>query len=481
MCDKRATIRGGLSVTAARPIHRSLLLALLLLTQFLVVLLDVDATLALPAIQRDLGFAITGLQWVQTAYMIGFGGFLLLAGRAADLFGRRRILVAGLAVFTLASVWCGLAPSAVALVLGRAVQGLGSALAAAAALSIVTVTFTRGAERDRALGLYGLVSGLAATLGLLVGGVVTELMSWRWVFLVMVPVSAAAALAILRVVPPHPGARGERLDLAGAILGSSAITLLVLGVSQAGTAGWTGGATIGPLLGAVAVAAAFVARERRAAAPILPLGVLRLRNVVGGNVATLVFGALMLGVLALTSVFLQDARGLSPIECGLWMLPTGLGSLTLSVIASRLVGRFGFRAMLALALALMAGGSAGLAAVGADGSLWLVYLPAAAVFGAGICFAEVSSVITTSEDLGHGAEAGLSSGLWSTSMQVGGAVGLGVMATVMAHGSGAGTAGVADGFHDAALLGAGIGVAGILVVLAVVRDRHRVASVQISD
>jgi EmrB/QacA subfamily drug resistance transporter len=468
-------MHGAVSLEPARPAHPNLLLGLLLLTQFLVVLLDVDATLALPAIQRDLGFSVADLQWVQTAYMIGFGGFLLLAGRGADLLGRRRVLVGGLAVFTLASVWCGIAPSAVTLVLGRAVQGFGSALAAAAALSIVTVTFTRGAERDRALGLYGLVSGIAATLGLLVGGVVTELMGWRWVFLIMVPVSAAAALAILRVVPPYPGARGAgRLDVAGAVTASAAIALLVLGVSEAGSAGWTDAAAIGPLLGAVALGAAFVARERRAAAPILPLGVLRLRNVVGGNAATLVFGAMLLGVLALMSIYLQDARGLSPIECGLWMLPTGLGSLTLSVAASRLVGRFGFRRMLAVALVLTAAGAGGLSAAGADGSLWLVFLPAAVLFGIGICFAEVSSVITTSEDLGHGADAGLSSGLWSTSTQVGGAIGLGVMAAVMAQGAdGPGAAGVAAGFQDAMLLGAGIGAVGVAIVLAVVRDRHR--------
>jgi EmrB/QacA subfamily drug resistance transporter len=450
------------------------LLALLLLTQFLVVLLDVDVTLALPDIQRELGFSAADLQWVQTAYMIGFGGFLLLAGRAADLFGRRTVLVAGLGLFTLASIGCGVAPSAIVLVLARAVQGLGSALAAASALSIITVTFARGPQRDRALGLVGLVSGIAATSGLLLGGVVTEVLGWRWVFLILVPVSLLAALATQRVVPAHRGTPAAgALDVAGAAAASVAIAVLVLGLSESVEAGWASVATLGPLAGALLLGGAFVLRERRAAAPVLPLRVLRLRNVVGGNVTTLVFGAVMLGTLALLSVFLQEARGLSAIECGLWMLPTGMGSLLLSVAVSRLVGLLGFRTVLALAMLVLTVGAAILAAVGADGSLWVVYLPGAIVFGAGLALAEVSTVITTSEDLGHGPDAGLSSGLWSTSTQVGGAIGLGVMATVMSRG-----ADIAGGFTAAALVAAGIAAVGLVIVLCLVRDPRRVPAAE---
>jgi EmrB/QacA subfamily drug resistance transporter len=445
------------------------LLFLLLLTQFLVVLLDVAITLALPEVQRELGFAAADLQWVQTAYMIGFGGFLLLAGRAADLFGRRNVLVAGLGLFTVASVACGVAPSALGLVLGRAGQGLASALAAAAALSIITVSFERGAQRDRALGLVGLVSGIAATIGLLLGGVITELLGWRWVFLLLVPVGAAAAIGIRLVAPTYPGQRGAgALDVAGALSASAAITLLVLGLAESSDAGWTAPATLGPIVGAVVLLVAFVAREKQAAAPVLPLHVLRMRNLVGGNLGALVFGAVMLGALALASIYLQEARGASAIECGLWMLPTGTGSLLLSVAVSRLVGLLGFRAVLALGLLLLGAGAAGLAAVGAHGSLWFVFLPAVIVFGAGISLSEVSSVITASDDLGHGEDAGLSSGLWSTSTQVGGAIGLGVMATVMAHG-----ADVAAGFTRAMLVAVAIAVLGVAGVLAVVRDARR--------
>jgi EmrB/QacA subfamily drug resistance transporter len=440
-----------------------------LLTQFLVVMLDTEATLALPAIERDLGFSAGNLQWVQTAYMIGFGGFLLLAGRAADVFGRRRLLVLGLTTFTLSSALAGAAPSSEVLVAARAAQGLASALASAAALSIITVTFVRSEERDAALGAWGLVSGSGATVGFLVGGLVADLASWRWVFFILIPFGAFAAIASLLMVPAHgPTDRDQPLDLLGAVTSTVGLVALVFGVSESGTEGWASAATISGLVVGVVLLACFVACEARAASPLLPLHVLRLRNLVGGNVATLVFGAILLGIFALLSIYLQEGRGYSPIECGLALLPTGAASLLLSVRAGRLAGRYGKRRVLLSGMALLSAGSAALALATHDSSYLLGLLPASALFGIGICGTEVGSVITSVHDLGHTDAAGLASGLWSSSLQVGGALGLAVLATVMAA-SGRGAVGVTEGFRSAAFVAAGIGVVGVVVVWLILR------------
>jgi MFS family permease len=454
---------------------RSRLLALLLLTQFLVVLLDTATVLALPQIQHELGFRTGNLQWVQTSYMIAFGGLLLLAGRCADIFGRRRILVGGLGLFTLTSALCGLAGSPAMLIAGRAGQGVASAFASAAALSIVTVSFTQGRDRDTALGAWGLVSGSAASVGLLFGGVLTEWLGWAWVFFSLLPLSAFGCIASLRLVPPHLGSHGNgRLDVGGALVGTLAVTAFVFAVADSTSSGWISVSVLGGLASSALLVAAFIARERHARTPILPLGVLSTGNVSAGNVATAFFGAILLGVFALTSIYLQEGCGFSAIASGLAMLAMGVMSVLLSVAASRLVGRLGPRTVLAGGLGLLGAGSAALAAVGGGGpsSVLAAFLPASVVFGAGIAATEVSSMITSTDDLGHGDLAGLASGLWSTSLQVGGAVGLAVLATVMTSRAGtASPAAVVSGYRVAALVASGLGAAGAALVLVTVKER----------
>lgn len=453
------------------------LLVLLLLTQFLVVLLDTNTALALPHIQRALGFAPANLQWVQTSYMLTFGGLLLLAGRCADIFGRRRMLVGGLALFTLASALCGAAGSPAVLIAGRAIQGIASAFASAAALAIITVSFTPGRDRDTALGAWGLVSGFAASLGLLIGGVLTEWLGWDWVFLSLLPLSSAAFLFSLRLVPTDHGApRDRRLDVGGALLGTLAVSALVFALAQATASSWTSATVAAALAGSLVLVVAFVARERRAAYPILPLTALGTGNVAAGNVATLFLGAILLGMFALTSIYLQEGCGFSSVGCGLAMLPMGMMSVLLSVGVSRLVGRFGSRLVLACGLGLLGCGSAALAAVGGGGSVLIAFLPASVLFGAGIAATEVSSIITSTDDLGHGDLAGLASGLWNTSLQVGGAVGFAVLSTVMLGStSGLSAAAVVSGYRSAALTACGLAAVGATFVLARVRQRSRPA------
>ncbi len=445
----------------------------MLLTQFLVVLLDTSTVLALPEIQRQVGFSARSLQWVQTSYMIAFGGPLLLAGRCADIFGRRLMLVSGLALFTAASALCGLAASPAVLVAGRALQGVASAFASAAALSIITVTFTRGPERNVALGSWGLVSGLSASVGLLLGGTLTEWLGWNAVFLSLLPFSVLALVASLRLVPAYHGDHGSvPLDVLGALLGTGTVVALVFGVAESTTYGWRSIPVTAGVVASLVLGLAFVAQERRAAAPMLPPAALRTGNVGAGSVATFVFGAILLAVLALTSVYLQNGRALSPVACGLAMLPTGAMSLLLSVHASHLVGRFGVRAVLASGLGVLGAGCGALAAVGGSGSIVATFVPAGVLFGAGIAGTEVASMITSTDDLGHGELAGLASGLWSTALQVGGAVGLAVLATVMADATaGHGQAVVISGYRDAALVACGLGLAGAVFVLCAVRRR----------
>lgn len=475
---ERAPARPGPSTGAAYPTpattltgHR-LFLSLMLLTQFLVVLLDTVAALGLPAIQRDLGFSGPDVQWVLTAYLIAYGGLLVLAGRTADVFGRRRVLVGGLLLFTAASCLCGAAGSAATLIAARAVQGAGAAFASAAALSMVTVMFT-GRARHAALGAWGLVSGFSASVGVVLGGIVTELLGWRWTFLLLAPLGLAIAL-LTRRFAPGLGAlpRTRPLDVGGAVTCTVGVTLVVLGISRSHDAALTSPGTLAPFAAGVAMIAFFLAWERRAAAPLMPLWVLRRRSVVGSNLGAAVFGAVLFGVFILASLYLQDGLGYEPIATGLALVPMGVMSLTLGVAVGRLVTRFGYRAIVVIGLAVMAAG-AGALSVGAGDGLLAAFLPASLLFGVGLCLSEISTIIGATDELGHGELAGLASGLWSTAFQLGGAIGTAILTTVMAAASDdAGAQGVIDGFAMAAATGAGIALAGALLVLGILPARR---------
>jgi MFS family permease len=438
---------------------RRMLLGLLLTTQCLVVLLDTASALALPGIQRDLGFAPQDLQWVLTAYILGFGGLLLLGGRAADLAGRRRVLVGGLAVFALASLACAVAGSPLALTVARGVQGAGAAFASAAGLSIVTVIFT-GAARNAALGAWGIVSGASASIGLVTGGIVTDVLGWRWSFGLIVPIAVATVLLSLRFVPALPGSGREKpLDVAGAALCTGGIALFVLGISGVQDGGWGTTRTSGGLLGGAALLAAFLAWERRAADPLVPPWVLRTRSVVGTNLGAGVLGASLLGVFMIASLYLQDGLRHGPLEAGLLMLPTGAASLVAGGDVGRLVGRVGYRPVIVAGLLVLAGGALALS-LAAGHPVLLSFAPALLLFGVGIVLSEVSSLIGATDDLGHGELAGLASGLWSTSFQLFGAVGVALLVTIATAHPGDGAAGAVDGFERATLVGAGIALAG---------------------
>jgi MFS family permease len=364
------------------------------------------------------------------------------------------------------------------LIAGRALQGVASAFASASALSIITVTYSRGQERDRALAAWSVTSGFSASLGLLLGGVVTQVLDWPWVFGLLLPASAVATIGTLVIVPTYAGTgTSGSLDVLGALLGTLTVIAFTAGISDSATFGWGSPETILPLIATIPCAIAFVARERRAAEPLLPLRVFRLRNLVGGNIATVVFGAVLLGMFALSSIYLQDGRGYTPVEAGLAMLAMGATSLILSMLVPWVLVRVGLRLVLAVSLATLGAGCVALGLVGHNGSLWLAFIPAALLFGVGISGCEVSGMIASTEDLGHGPLAGLASGLWNSSLQIGGAVGLAVLATAMASAPSLGTTGVADGYRKAALIATGFALVGAFVTAVIVRDRSTQAPI----
>jgi EmrB/QacA subfamily drug resistance transporter len=273
--------------------HRWLVLGLLCTAQLLVVLDATIVNIALPSIQSDLGFSDTNLQWVINAYVLTFGGLLLLGGRAADMFIRRNVFLAGLMVFVLASLACGLSGSEGTLIGGRALQGMGAAMMSAAALSILVVTFSRGKERNIALGVWGATSGVAGALGVILGGALTSGPGWEWVFFINVPIGLAAGAASLRFVAPHRAQERPPLDLVGALTATAGIGLLIFAIVRTEQEGWGSAATLGCIASAVALLAAFVAVEARHRAPLAPLGVFRLRNLSGGNAIALLLGSVM--------------------------------------------------------------------------------------------------------------------------------------------------------------------------------------------
>src|SRR5215212_283568 len=464
------------SQTSHRPGHRGKtagmgLLVLLALAQ-LMVILDISAVnVALPAMARDLGIAGADIGWAITSYSLIFGSLLLLGGRAADLLGRRRVFLAGLGVFTLASLASALAGGAAALFAARAGQGLGAALLSPAALAIIMAAFPRGTDRARALGAWGAVGGAGAAVGVLLGGTLTELVDWRLIFLVNLPVGLALAAGALQVVPrdaARPMWRG--LDLRGALLATLSVGALVFAASQADSAGWASAQTLG--LGAAALAglAAFALLELRTAQPLLAVRRLADRGVGGGSLMMLVVSAVLFGTFLLSSLYMQSVLGAGPLESGLAFLPMA-AALGVGVhLGTHVISHAGVRVPLAGALAVAAGGMLLLTGVDADGSYITDLLPGMLIAGIGLGVALVAvsiSVMTgATED-----EAGMLSGLNTTGHEIGGSLGIAALATVATGPLGA-TAGpgaasaLAGGIADAFLLAGGL--AGVASVLALV-------------
>src|SRR5689334_7147846 len=398
----------------------------------LMVILDQTiVNVALPSIQEDLGFTQSSLAWVVNAYLIAFGGLLLLAGRFGDLLGRRSVFLAGMVVFTTASLVCGLAGSQTMLIAARFVQGAGGALASAVILGMIVTMFPKPGEQAKAIGIYSFVASAGASIGLLSGGVLTQALNWHWIFFVNVPIGIATLLLALKMVPRDAGL-GIRhgFDAAGAVLVTGALMLGVYAIVGAETHGWGSGRTLGLGVVALALLAAFVWRESTAATPLLPLRVFRSRNVAGANLVQALLVAGALGMFFLAVLYLQRVLGFDALETGVAFLPVSLAIGVLSLgFSARLNLRFGGRAVLVPGMALVSLGLAWLTRAPVDGSYAVDVLPAMLLLGvgAGVSF---PALMTLAMSGANEADAGLASGLVNTTMQVGGALGIAVLATL---------------------------------------------------
>jgi EmrB/QacA subfamily drug resistance transporter len=357
-----------------------------LCTAFFMVVLDVAiVNVALPSIQRDLGFSQSGLQWIVSAYALTFGGLLLLGGRAADILGRRRILMGGVALFTLASLFAGLATSPATLIAARALQGAGAAAMTPASLSLLIETFPAGRERNTALGVWGAVGATGGTVGLILGGVLTEKAGWEWLFFLNVPFGIAVfALAPFVLVPAARRTCARCFDAAGAVTVTAALTLLVYALVTGGNSGWSSTHTLGLIAAAVALLGVFAAIERRAKAPVIPFGLLQRPLLVAANASGLLLGAAFNGMIFLVTLYLQRALGYSPLQTGIAWLALSLPSLAASVTGAWLVGRIGLRAPLVLGPAIAALSMWLLSRLPADAAYARDLLPPLVIAGVGI-------------------------------------------------------------------------------------------------
>jgi EmrB/QacA subfamily drug resistance transporter len=468
-----------MDATTARD-RRWIALILLCAAQFVVVLDAAIVNVALPSIQRDLHFSQTDLQWVVNAYVLTFGGFMLLGGRAADLLGRRRVFMAGLVLFSLASLAGGLAETPGLLIGARAVQGLGAAILAPAALSIVTVTFAEGAERNKALGVWGAVAGSGGAAGVLLGGILTDSLGWQWVLFVNVPIGiAAAAIAPTLLAESRREGVEREFDLLGALTSTAGLTVLVYAVVKAVDNGWGSTTTLGLLALSVVLLGAFVLTESRARQPLMPFRVFRIGSVAGANATGVLTGAALFSMFFFISLYMQQILGFDALEAGLAYLPLAVSIIFAAGVASQLVTRLGARPVLVGGLVLVAAGLVWFSQVSVGGSYVADVLGPSLLAGWGLGFAFVPMTIASQAGIGH-ADAGLASGLINTAQQVGGALGLAVLATVansttdsaMSAAHGARSAlpqALTDGFSDAFLVGAGIAVAAVLVAALTIK------------
>jgi EmrB/QacA subfamily drug resistance transporter len=456
--------------------RRGLALGLVLLAQLLVVIDVSIVTLALPTIQRALHFSPVSLQWVLSGYALVFGGFLLLGGRLADLLGRRRVLIVGAAVFTAASLACGLATSSGMLVAARAVEGLGAALMAPAALSLILAMFPEGPERNKALGAFGAVSGAGGAVGVLAGGMLTTWLSWPWIFFVNLPFGALILTGARPLLPESRADLGHRrFDVAGAVTVTGGLSLLVYAVVTASSRGWGSAATIGLLIGAAALIAAFTVIEARSPAPLVPLSFFRNRTVAAANVAGLLLGGLMYPMFVFLSLYMQQVLGYSAIRAGLAFLVIAVGIIASSGLAQGLVTRAGAKAVLAAGLVGFAIAQLLFLRLPAAGTYTTDLLPGFLIVAAALGLAFVGDLIASATGV-RSADAGLASGLINTSQQIGGAIGLAVTTSVAAARTTtllrAGhplAAALTGGFHDVFAVTGALAVAGALVTVTLMR------------
>lgn len=436
------------------------------------VVLDVSVVnVALPSIRNDLGFSPVDLQWIVNAYTLTFAGFLLLGGRAADLLGHRRVFIAGLLLFALASLAGGFSHSQLALVLARAVQGVGGAVVAPVTLSILTTNFVEGKQRNRALGLWGAMGGAGGAAGVLLGGVLTETLGWQSILFVNVPIAVGIALGARRVIAagrPSP-AHGRHYDLAGALSVTVGLVLVTFAIVRTNVNGWGSVATLAVMAGGVALLGIFLLIEGRLARrPLVPLRIFASRALSAANVVVFFLGSTVFAMWYFVSLYLQQVLRFSAIEAGLAFLPMTLAIIAASTFAGRLVARFGAGRVLSVGMALIAIGMLLFSAVRTGGSYaGDVLLPSLlTALGIGLSFVPVTIAATSGVDRG---DAGLAAGLVNTSRQFGGSLGLAILATVagqrtasLAHGARVSAGALTAGFHVAFLLGGAFALAGAL-------------------
>ena len=453
-----------------------LALILLCAVQFMVVLDVAIVNVALPTIKNALDFSDANLQWVVSAYTLTFGGFLMLGSRIADLLGRKRLFIAGLVLFSAASLACGLSQSDTQLIVFRAIQGLGAAVISPAALAILTTTFREGEERNKALAIWGAIAGTGGAVGVLLGGILTDQVGWEWIFFLNVPIGLIVILAGQRVLHESRVELGSRsLDIAGAILVTAGLTLLVYGLVTTDTYSWGSTRVLGSLAGAAVLLAGFVAVELRAKAPILPFSIFRLKSLTGANIVGLLLGAAIFSMFFLLSLYMQQVLGYSALKAGVAYLLVASVIIVAAGASQALVTRIGVRSVLITGMALLVAGLVWFSQVSVHGSYATDLAPGFILAGIGLGFSfvpvQIASLIGVTHD-----EAGIASGLINTSQQVGGALGVAVLSTITFtrydsylgdHGNNLALIpnALVDGFHLAFLVGAGLALIGLVATL----------------
>jgi EmrB/QacA subfamily drug resistance transporter len=452
-----------------------LALALLSTVQFMVVLDIAIVNVALPSIQVDLGFSQENLQWVMSAYALVFGGFLLLGGRAADVLGRRKLFVAGIVVFTLASLLAGFAWSEASLIGARALQGLGAAVIAPAALSILSTTFTEGRERNIALGVWGAVGGFGAVAGVLMGGVITDALSWSWIFFLNVPVGAVAAVVTPMLLRESRDANVNSFDVVGAVSVTAGLSATVYAITQAGQDGWLAGRTLLFFALSVVLLVGFVLWERRHPEPLMRFGILRIKTVTGANIAGFILDITTLSMFLSLTLYMQQVLGFSAMKTGVSYLAVALSAIVWSTVAAQLVTRIDVKRVLLVGLTALAGGLAYFTQISVHGTYLVDLLPGFLLIGMGLGFSLVPISIAALAGI-EPAEAGLASGLINTSQQIGGALGIAALSTIATSRTDDALAGGAlrpdalvTGFHAAFFAGVVVAVIGIGAALALIR------------
>jgi EmrB/QacA subfamily drug resistance transporter len=452
-----------------------LALALLAVVQFMVVLDIAIVNVALPSIQTDLGFSQENLQWVISAYALVFGGFLLLGGRAADLLGRRRIFIVGLVVFTLGSLFAGLAWSEASLIGARAFQGLGAAIITPSALSILMTTFAEGRERNIALGVWGAVGGAGAAAGVLLGGILTDALSWEWIFFVNVPVGILALVLTPFLLGESRDASVKSYDVLGAVTVTGGLALLVYAFTEAGTRGWTDPVTVGMFALSALLLVAFVVWELRQEEPLVAFSIFRVQTVTGANVAGFILGTALFSMFLMLTLYMQQVLGYSALETGVAYLAVAGTSIIWAAVASQLVTRIGVKPVVVSGMALLTVGLLYFTQVSVDGSYVSDLLPGFLVIAVGLAFAFVAISIAALAGVER-SQAGLASGLLNTSQQIGGALGIAALTTIATNKTDdAVTTGTAvpsalvEGFQAAFWVGAVIAGLGVVASLVLIR------------